>query len=241
MGKLAFLGKVLAAGAIMGAPQSLATAMAQDMSETRKTGGQPETGVAITLPSGAVVYWQETLHDTSGGFGLTYRFRFVMPDLAQRVPSTSGPASDFEDDRGPIDIDTETGDVTGDVTGDMTGEGAEDASMPDAAADPEYAAQAPETDTDAGDEESADEMLDAPVLPAAPDVLAQDPVHQDVVWLCENWALPRVAKPAPRPSQIIISLSDKKTAFGAYDPEVVQLFEAFRLPPDRDSCEWEPW
>ena len=71
MGKLAFLGKVLAAGAIMGAPQSLATAMAQDMPETRKTGGQPDTGVAITLPSGAVVYWQETLHDTSGGFGLT--------------------------------------------------------------------------------------------------------------------------------------------------------------------------
>jgi hypothetical protein len=31
------------------------------------------------------------------------------------------------------------------------------------------------------------------------------------------------------------------TAFGAYDPDVVQLFEAFRLPPDRDACEWEPW
>ena len=53
--------------------------------------------------------------------------------------------------------------------------------------------------------------------------------------------VPRVAGSGPRPSQIIISLSDKKTAFGAYDPEVVQLFEAFRLPPDRDSCEWEPW
>jgi hypothetical protein len=49
-----------------------------------------------------VVFWQETLHDNPAVIGLTYRFRFVMPDLAQRVPSTSGPASDFEEEpRGP--------------------------------------------------------------------------------------------------------------------------------------------
>ena len=70
-------------------------------------------GVRIDLPSGAVVFWQETLHDTAGGLGLTARFRFVMPDLAQRVPSTSGSASDFveEEERGPIDIDTESGEI----------------------------------------------------------------------------------------------------------------------------------
>ena len=54
-------------------------------------------GVRIALPSGAVVFWQETLQDTAGGLGLTARFRFVMPDRAQRVPSTSGSASDFAD------------------------------------------------------------------------------------------------------------------------------------------------
>ena len=74
--------------------------------------------VEVVLPSGARVIWQETRHDTSGGLGLTYRFRFVMPDLARLVPATSGPASDFEDaeGRGPIDIDTESGEVTGDGT-----------------------------------------------------------------------------------------------------------------------------
>lgn len=199
-------------------------------------------GVRITLPSGSVVFWQETLHDNAGGQGLTARFRFVMPDLAQRVPSTSGPASDFAEDEppGPIDIDTETGEVSGDgmeaeiiipdqeaaVAGDMTGDMAEDGG---------------EDRGEDATEEEADALIEEPVLPAAPDVLAQDPVHQDVVWLCENWALPRIASPAPRPAQIIISLADKAVPFAAYDPDVVQLFEAFRLPPDHDACEWEPW
>lgn len=84
-------------------------------------------------------------------------------------------------------------------------------------------------------------MIDAPALPAAPDVLAQDPVHEDIVWLCENWALPRIPSTGPRPTQIIISLASKDVAFGAYDPDAVQLFEAFRLPSDREACIWEPW
>ena len=195
-------------------------------------------GVRITLPSGSVVFWQETLHDNAGGQGLTARFRFVMPDLAQRVPSTSGPASDFaeEEPRGPVDIDTETGEVAGDEMEAETyaPDPAPDQDMP--AGDDMIADM-----TEGGAEEAADAQLEEPVLPAAPDVLAQDPVHQDVVWLCENWALPRIASPAPRPAQIVISLADKAIPFAAYDPDVVQLFEAFRLPPDRDACEWEPW
>ncbi len=183
-------------------------------------------GMVIALPSGASVTWHETRHDTSGGMGLTYRFRFVMPDLATRVPATEGPASDAEEARGPIDIDTESGEVSGD----------------DGMIDPATLESAePMDDIDEAAEQEADAMLDEPAIPAAPDVLAQDPVHDDIVWLCENWALPRIASPAPRPSQIIISLASKETAFGAYNPDVVQLFEAFRLPPDRDACEWEPW
>ncbi|RQP05233.1 MAG: hypothetical protein D1H97_14045 [Paracoccus sp. BP8] len=185
----------------------------------------------ITLPSGAVVRWQETRHDDAGGFGLTYRFRFIMPDLAQRVPATSGPATDFADDeaRGPIEIDTESGETGG-------------AEADDGLIDPAALEDLTEADIpDEADEQAADALIGEPVLPAAPDVLAQDPVHDDIVWLCENWALPRIAAPAPRPSQIIISLSDRELPFGALDPEAVQLFEAFRLPPDRDVCEWEPW
>ncbi len=214
------------------------------LSASNALAGDPD-GIKVQLPSGALVYWQETLHDSAGGLGLTARFRFVMPDLATRVPSTSGPASDFaasdfaEDARGPIDIDTESGEVEGAEIGGAEIEGT-DAAQPDAAMAETVAPPGAEMPDD-GSEQAADALVEEPVLPAAPDILAQDPIHQDIVWLCENWALPRIASPAPRPRQIIISLADKKTPFGAYDPDVVQLFEAFRLPPDRAACEWEPW
>lgn len=190
-----------------------------------------EPGADITLPSGAVVRWLETRHDNSGGMGLTYRFRFVMPDLAQRVPATVGPASDFPPDeaRAPIEIDTESDEAWED--------GADDGLIDPATLEDLAQADLP----DPADEEAADALVGAPVLPAAPDVLAQNPVHEDIVWLCENWALPRIAAPAPRPSQIVISLADREIPFGAFDPEAVQVFEAFGLPPDRNACEWEPW
>jgi len=196
-------------------------------------------GQAIKLPSGAEAFWQETRHDTAGGTGLTYRFRFVMPDLASRVPSTEGSATEPElEERGPIEIDTETAEVAGAGTSSDEGEYLDDGMVeieavePDAGADP-----AP----DIASEEEADKMIEEPILPTAPDVLAEDPVHDDVVWLCQNWVLPRIASPAPRPTQIIISIADKDTPFGTYNPDVLQLFEAFRLPAGEDVCEWEPW
>ena len=182
----------------------------------------------IALPSGAQAQWIETIRDTSGGTGLTYRFRFLVPDLASRVPSTSGPASDAIEgaDRGPIDIDTETAEVTGDT--------AEDGMIDPATLDPVPA----EVDDQA--EAEADAMVEE-ALPTAPDVLAQDPVHDDIVWLCQEWVLPRIANPGPRPRLIVISLSDKNTPFGSYDPDALQLFEAFSLSKDRMRCIWEPW
>ena len=207
-----------------------------------------DPGVAIELPSGGTAYWEETRHDTNAGMGLTYRFRFVMPDLAKRVPATSGPASDFEDEaeRGAIDIDTETGEVSGDAPVEGSGDYVE---APETA--PEAAPDVAEEGTDQPDPEAMadgasdggedDDNADDPTLPAAPDLLLRDPVHDDVVWLCQSWALPRVAGSGPRPSQIIISLADRKSEFGTYDPEVLQLFEAFKIPTDKDSCEWLPW
>ncbi|WP_347266763.1 DUF6497 family protein [Paracoccus sp. (in: a-proteobacteria)] len=191
-------------------------------------GSAAGAAIEIDLPSGARVEWQETLHDNSGGMGLTYRFRFVMRDLASRVPATEGPASDFETgERGPIDIDTESGEISGEDAPEVLVEPAPPQPPGDDAGDP--------------DEEEADALLGEVVLPAEPDLLAQDPIHADIVWLCENWVLPRIASPAPRPSQIIISIADRPLAFGTQDPAALQLFEAFRLPPDRDACEWEPW
>lgn len=278
-------------------------------------GGAAAGGAAIALPSGAAAVWQETLHDNAGGEGLTYRFRFVIPDLARRLP----PAPDAppeappetEADRGPIDIDTETGEITGagaeaaldeatagamdEVTdgamamdaagagggvadgagGTAEGTAALPAAGPDSAAstgaadplaegaegmgpdeggatlaglDPEGEADAgPDGDLTAPAPDAAPDAAPAPAAEAASEAASDpaagndDPVHRDVVWLCENWALPRIPRPGPRPARIIISLADRPTPFGSYDPDVTQIFESFRLPANRDACEWEPW
>ena len=250
--------------------------------------GEANGGAAIALPSGAAATWQETLHDNAGGEGLTYRFRFVIPDLARRLPAAGPDAPPVaEQDRGPIDIDTETGEITGagaeaaqdeamaDAADDGAGIGASgaadgtgtetaaetaaasDLSAPPAAADPlaegaegmgpegrsataaegEAAADEAAPPADMASDGASDRGSDVAADSAAND----DPVHRDVVWLCEHWALPRIPSPGPRPTRIIISLADRPIAFGSYDPEVTQIFESFRLPADRDACEWEPW
>ncbi|MFT4013238.1 MAG: DUF6497 family protein [Paracoccus sp. (in: a-proteobacteria)] len=200
-------------------------------------------GSLIKLPSGAEMTWQETLHDSSGGQGLTYRFRFVMPDLAKRMPDDRQGATGQIDaeERAPIEIDTETGEVGG------AGAAAATASAQDYApeAQPDQPlAEVPDIDGGAEAEAEADGMLEAAQggTDAAPaDDSGEDPLHADILWLCQNWVLPRVASPAPRPSQIIVSIADKELPFGSYDADAHQVFEAFRLPADRDQCQWEPW
>ena len=59
----------------------------------------------------------------------------------------------------------------------------------------------------------------------------------DMAFLCTQYALPRVAGIGPQPNQIIISLSERATEFGVMSPDVVQVFEAYRV--DGDSCIWE--
>lgn len=187
-------------------------------------------GLTVKLPSGAEVQWQETRHDNAGSVGLTYRFRFLMSDLAKHLPPGDTAAPLPESERGPIDVDIESGEISGDAP----------ATADDGMIDPEELAEAPLAADDSA-EEAADAMVDAPASTDPAGDLPSDPLHDDVVWLCQNWVLPRVAAPAPQPSQIIISLSDKEVPFGAYDPKAVQVFEAFSLSEDRKRCEWEPW
>lgn len=190
----------------------------------------------IDLPSGAQAYLQETIVDDLGDTGLTYRYRYVMPDLALRVPATTGPATDFD----LQEIDTlPSGE--GEFDGDYIDEGALNweefdfmpmISLPD-------------------DEAEADGVIDHTlfdqqnttdaVLPAAPISSFKDPVHEDVIWLCQNHALPEALKQPRRPAQLIISLADQESEFGSYDPEILQLFEAFTLPENRNHCDWRPW
>lgn len=59
----------------------------------------------------------------------------------------------------------------------------------------------------------------------------------DMAFLCDSYALGRIASTGPQPAQIVISLADRAVAFGATDPEATQYFEAFR--PQGGRCEWE--
>ncbi|WP_299363975.1 DUF6497 family protein [uncultured Paracoccus sp.] len=214
--------------------------------------------VLFPVPSGAEVWLQEVLTDRVVGMGLVGRFRFVMPALADQVPpieldmhelpgetltdediaalndgSLSGEPLDEPGANDPEPIfevlppDTPAIDVGPDPT-----------EMPDAQMIPEERFDLPAEPVPPGTEAAADADI---VVPAAPDILMQDPNHADVVWLCENVALPRIRDMAERPQQVVISIASEESEFGTFDPEVVQLFEGFRIPPDRDVCEWEPW
>lgn len=190
----------------------------------------------IDLPSGAQVYLQETIVDRLGDTGLTHRYRYVMPDLALRVPATVGPAGEFGDSP-PLDIDALEGPV----------DGIEDQYLDDGLIDPSEFDFSPVI-TLPGTEEAADEIIDMTLaddweerLPTAPESSFRDPVHDDLIWLCENHVLPQVVSARERPGQIVISVADRESAFGEFDPDVLQLFEAFSLPSTRDACEWRPW
>ncbi|SMX32646.1 DUF6497 family protein [Actibacterium lipolyticum] len=61
--------------------------------------------------------------------------------------------------------------------------------------------------------------------------------EQDMAFLCENYALPKVAGVNPAVSQVIISLSDRPVAFGQSAPDATQFFEAYQ--PVGDDCVWE--
>ena len=59
----------------------------------------------------------------------------------------------------------------------------------------------------------------------------------DMLHLCQNYALSRVAEFGPQPGQIIISLSDQALPFGEPAPNATQFFEAYRV--ESDACIWE--
>mgnify|MGYP005852612345 CR=1 FL=1 len=64
-----------------------------------------------------------------------------------------------------------------------------------------------------------------------------DQVMADLDWLCTHYALPRISNIGPQPGRIVISLADRPSEFGVYDPAVSQVFEAFI--PLGDACIWE--
>jgi hypothetical protein len=60
---------------------------------------------------------------------------------------------------------------------------------------------------------------------------------EDIVHLCQTYALPRLTEFGPQPTQIIISMSDQPVPFGDTAPQATQFFEAFT---HQDGiCIWE--
>lgn len=62
-------------------------------------------------------------------------------------------------------------------------------------------------------------------------------VEPDFPWLCETFALPRLAKEGQAVAQVIISIASAPIPFGETTPDVTQYFEVFR--PEGDRCIWE--
>lgn len=59
----------------------------------------------------------------------------------------------------------------------------------------------------------------------------------DMAYLCQTYALPRLAEMGPVPAQIIISMSDRPVPFGESSPDATQFFEAYRV--EDGACIWE--
>jgi len=77
----------------------------------------------------------------------------------------------------------------------------------------------------------------APEIARGTGSIDNDTATNDMLHLCEAYALPRVLGTTPMPSQIIISLSDRPVEFGAATPEATQFFEAYSI--QGETCIWE--
>lgn len=77
----------------------------------------------------------------------------------------------------------------------------------------------------------------APAIAREGGTVAPEVALDDMAFLCETFALPRLPNQGPVAQQVVISLSDRPVPFGETDPEATQFFEAFR--PDGAVCVWE--
>jgi hypothetical protein len=75
----------------------------------------------------------------------------------------------------------------------------------------------------------------APELSAQLETFGYEALEADLAYLCETFAVKRIA--APLPVLIVVSMSEVPVEFGSFDPDVTQVFEGYR--PDGDTCAWE--
>lgn len=184
-------------------------------------GASPQDLIAV--PSGREIYWLETIRDVPDASGRVLRFRFVAPALAEALNLPEGPAGDY---------------LTDEDYAELSGE--EMFVAPEDIIPQEVTPVVPgsEAEADAG-------LIDPQAMPEEEFDLTgitDDPLFKDIVWLCENWVLPkRGSDPVNSLGRIIISISDRPIEFGTVEPGNVQTFEAFSVSEDNKSCVWEPW
>lgn len=77
----------------------------------------------------------------------------------------------------------------------------------------------------------------APAIAVEGGTVGFDAAAEDMLWLCQTFALPRIALTGPVPAQIVISLSDRDVAFGQAAPEATQFFEAYSI--EDGVCVWQ--
>lgn len=77
----------------------------------------------------------------------------------------------------------------------------------------------------------------APAIAAAGGTISAEEALDDMAYLCENYALPRLPALGPRHGQIVISLSDRPVGFGQVDDSATQYFEAYSA--ENGICTWE--
>lgn len=67
--------------------------------------------------------------------------------------------------------------------------------------------------------------------------ISADEVGQDLLHLCQNIVLGKLAEKGALPSTVILSLADRPVIFGETVPDATQYFESFRI--DGGRCVWE--
>lgn len=80
----------------------------------------------------------------------------------------------------------------------------------------------------------------APLIARDGGTIDFDTAAIDMDHLCDTYALPRIDTiTGPRPSQVVISLSDIPVEFGVITPEATQFFEAYTI--EDGVCVWDPY
>lgn len=75
------------------------------------------------------------------------------------------------------------------------------------------------------------------VAPAFTGQEALTDLTEDLEYLCNSHALPIAADARQEPDRIVVSLADKPSEFGLFDPDVTQIFESFSVKDG--TCIWE--